>query len=309
MTDFVVAIIATYGRPLEISRLLKSLGEIKEGLGAVVVVDNANEPGIRTIVENAPCNAHYFSPGMNLGCGGGIELGEKKALEIFQDRLTHIWILDDDAVCSPDALELLLKAMKTENASLAVPMILDESNRIGWPSGLLDGDKFRTLLEKTTQADFLKRHGSSPLSLSWTQGISVLVTRSVLEELGFHRTDFWLRGEDFEFALRITNQYRGIFVPTVAIQHLIPSTKLISKFDEMEYRKQCALVQNVTYIGLYLEHGKRIRRTIPGRFYYHFKNWGISLKTVSDAFRIFWQGAVTRKPAGHPSLKWPMPRP
>jgi hypothetical protein len=76
----------------------------------------------------------------------------------------------------------------------------------------------------------------------------------------------------------------------------------------MEYRKQCAMVQNVTFIGLHLPHGRRLLRNIPGRFYHHFKNWGVTPKTVFHALRMFWQGAVMGRPAGHPALKWPMPR-
>jgi hypothetical protein len=43
-------------------------------------------------------------------------------------------------------------------------------------------------------------------------------------------------------------------------------------------------------------------------FYHHFKNWGVTPKTVFHALRMFWQGAVMGRPAGHPALKWPMPR-
>ena len=67
MTDFVVAIIATYGRPKELSRLLASLEEIKESLGAVIVVDNAGATEVQTLVGKAKCNTHYFSPKKNLG--------------------------------------------------------------------------------------------------------------------------------------------------------------------------------------------------------------------------------------------------
>jgi GT2 family glycosyltransferase len=308
MSASVVAVIATMRRPAELSRLLRALEKIKSGLDGVVVVDNGGDSEIQKIVEAATCNPHYIAPGKNLGCGGALALGEKNALEIFGEKLTHVWILDDDAVVAPDALTHLLEAMQNENAPLAVPMIVDAEGRIGWASGLLDNEKFRTLLESNTQADFLKRHGSAPVPLAWTQGISVLATRGVLEELGPHRTDFWLRGEDFEFALRITARHRGIFVPAVAVQHLMPSATQTPQTREMEYRKQCAMVQNVTFIGLRLPHGRRLLRNIPGRFYHHFKNWGVTPKTVFHALRMFWQGAVMGRPAGHPALKWPMPR-
>jgi GT2 family glycosyltransferase len=308
MNAFVVAIVATMRRPREIERLLRSLEKTEAGIGGVVVVDNGGDPEIKKIVETAVCNPHYIAPGKNLGCGGALALGEKTTLEIFGAQLTHVWILDDDAVVAPDGLARLLEAMEAENAPLAVPMIVGANGNAGWPSGLLDAAKFRVLLEGKTQEDFLQRCGREPVPFTWTQGISVLLERRVLEELGLHRTDFWLRGEDFEFALRITAYHRGIFVPTVAVQHLMPPTAETAQSTEMEYRKQCAMVQNVAYIGLHLSHGGRLLRYIPGRFYHHFKNWGMSPKSIFDAVRMFWQGAFMGRPAGHPTLDWPMPR-
>lgn len=308
MKPFVVGVIATFRRPNELARLLHSLENAGTGLGAVIVVDNDNDPAIQKIVEGASCNPRYVASSVNLGCGGALALGEKTALKIFGAQLTHIWILDDDVVVTRDSLQQLIEEMAIENADLAVPMILDSDWKVGWPSGLADPRKFRALLEVSTQEEFLQHCGRKPVPLDWTQGICVLVTRRSIEELGFHRTDHWLRGEDFEFSLRITARYGGVFVPGAAVQHLMPPATQTPESTEMEYRKQCAMVQNVTFIGLHLPHGRRIARYIPGRFYRHFRNWGISGKVLRDSLRILWQGAIMHRPAGHPDLDWPMPR-
>lgn len=306
--NFVVAVIATLRRPQEIARLLNSLEKAGSGLGGVIVIDNGNDPAIRKIVESAVCNGRYLAPGSNLGCGGALALGEKTALDFFGGQLSHIWILDDDTVVAPGSLERLIRVMADAHADLAVPMIMNSQGHPGWPPGLLDSKKFRMLLNATTQDEFLSRCGRNPEPLSWALGVCVLVTRRAVEELGVHRADCWIRGEDFEFSLRITSRYCGVFVPDVTVQHLMPSVSQTRESLKIEYLKQCAMVQNVTFIGLHLPHGRRIARYIPGRFYRHFRNWGISRKVLRDSLRILWQGAIMRRPAGHHDLDWPMPR-
>src|SRR5581483_7375423 len=128
MTPFVVAVTATRNRPRELARLLASLEKVK-GFEAAVIVDNGGDPETEKVVINARLKTCYFAPGENLGCGGGLALAEKTALEKFP-ALTHIWILDDDAVVSPDVLEILLREMQREAADIACPMIVDERGQV-----------------------------------------------------------------------------------------------------------------------------------------------------------------------------------
>ena len=296
MTDFVVTVIATYGRPLEISRLLKSLGEIKEGLGAVVVVDNANEPGIRTIVENAPCNAHYFSPGMNLGCGGGLHFGQVKVLELFGDQLTHLWILDDDAVVPPNAIEVMTCEMRNQSAEAACPMVTDASGRIGWFPGLLDTKAFHAIRNLSTPDEYIAQCGLKPVKFWWSTGVSLLVTRRVMLELGYHRADYWIRGEDLEFSMRVTSKFKGIFVPSVTVKHIQVEDLKDATLNDSEYFKHAAMLQNQWYTSLYLPHGRLLIWTIPGNYWRFLKTW--SWFSIIDALRAFWFGGIIGKPAG-----------
>lgn len=308
LSSFVVAITATRRRQAELRRLMDSLDALHHPLRALIVIDNGNEaPTEQLCARPSGYEIHYTRTPRNLGCGGALRLGEERALEQYAGRMTHFWILDDDVVVSPSCLGELLGALARERAAIAVPMILDGNQRIGWPSGLLDPGKVRALRDNT-QPEFLARCGPEPVPFSWTQGICVLGTRATLDQFGLHAVDYWLRGEDFEWSLRITARARGVFVPTATVQHLMPPAASDLSAREMEYRKQCAMVQNVTYLGLHVPHGRRLFWKIPGRYFRHFKNWGISPRTLRDTCRLFWQGAILARPAGSPSLSWPMPR-
>ena len=296
MTDFIVAVVATCKRPRELARLLGSLEKAGPGLGAVVVVDNGNEEGIRKIVETAACNARYFAPGENLGCGGGLRLGGEKAFELFEHELTHLWILDDDAVVPPGAPEALANAMRTEQAEIACPMVADARGRIGWFPGLLDREKFRAIRSLKTPAEFLAKCGSAAIPFSWSTGVALMVSKQAVSELGFHRADYWMRGEDLEFSLRITCRHKGIFVPGVTVEHLPPKAIQDENARASEYLRHAVMLQNLWYTGLRLPHGRRIARTLPGNYRRFLKTW--SWRSAGDGLRAFWLGAVLGKPAG-----------
>lgn len=291
---FTVAVIATRHRPRELARLLRSLEAVSTGLGGVVVVDNGRDPATWELVANTPLDAHYRAPERNLGCGGGLALGEKAALEIFAAQLTHLWILDDDAVVPPDILEILTDEMRRGNADAACPMVVDESGGIGWFPGLLDAGKFRVLRAARTPAAYLAQCGPGPVLFSWSTGVSLLVTRRAVEQLGFHRGDYWVRGEDLEWSLRITHRFRGIFVPRATVRHLPPP--VAEHGGQPEMLRHAAMLQNIVYTSVYLPHGRRILHTIPGNFRRFLRTW--PLRDAAAAAAALWRGGARGIPAG-----------
>jgi len=287
----VAALIATYRRPAELQRLLFSLPQSGSELTAVVVVDNEGSDEVRALVQAAFPGAHYVNPGTNLGCGGGLRLAEERALQLTTENLTHVLILDDDAVLPPDALSALLRAAEQEHADLAYPLVVDARGQVGWLPGLSQ----RTEAGDFSPEEFRARFGSQPRDFYWAQGICLLVSRRALERWGPHRDDFWVRGEDLEFSLRLTAHGRGILVPTVTVPHL-PPPESTGVSREAEYLKHCALVQNIAFIGFRLSHGHRIAWTIAGALRHLFRVW--SWPALGDAGRALWRGAILGAPAG-----------
>jgi GT2 family glycosyltransferase len=291
----VVAVTATYRRFAELQRLIGSLERSAVALAGLVVVDNAGEDAVRALVASRGIPGAYLRPGSNLGCGGGLEAGERLAFEKFGATLTHLWILDDDAVVEAETLGLLLAAMADHNAAAAHPMTTDAAGRVGWFPGLLEAVKFREIRRPQTPEEFITRCGPDPIPFSWAQGIALLVTRRVFEQLGYHRTDYWVRGEDLEFSLRITAGHLGLYVPRARVAHLPPeSAEEVAR--EGEFAKHQALLQNIAYTAIWLPHGRRIGHTIPGNWVRFMRTWG--WKGTCGALAAFWRGAVRGRPAG-----------
>ncbi|MEP6669437.1 MAG: glycosyltransferase family 2 protein [Chthoniobacter sp.] len=292
MNASVAALIATYRRPAELRRLLHSLALSGSSLTTVIVVDNDGSDEGRALVEAAFPGAQYVNPGANLGCGGGLRMAEEEALRSGAGDFTHLLILDDDAVLVPDVLPRLLEAMEREEADLACPLVVNERGLVGWLPGLPRGMRHANGL---TPEEFRQRFGGQPHRFAWAQGICLLVSRRAIERCGLHRGDFWVRGEDLEFSLRLTAQGCGILVPAVTVQHR-PPPESTGVSREAEYWKHCALVQNNAYIGFRLSHGHRIAWTIAGTLRHFFGIW--SWGAFGDAVRALWRGAVLGEPAG-----------
>jgi len=291
MTCSVAALIATYRRPAELRRLLHSLAPSGSALAAVIVVDNEGSDEVRDLVQNACAGAHYINPGANLGCGGGLHLAEERALQLTAENFTHLLILDDDAVLSPDTLSRLLAAMEQEGADLACPLVIDERGRVGWLPGL---PRHMQHANGTAPEEFREKFGTQPHPFIWSQGICLLVSRRAIEQCGFHRDDFWVRGEDLEFSLRVTAQFRAVMVPEAVVQHLPPPATPQS--STAEYLKHCAMVQNIAYVSLRLPHGRRVAWTNFGALRDFLRIW--SWRGLVDLFRAWWRAIVLGEAAG-----------
>ena len=299
----VVVITATYRRAEPLARMLASL-EPEATPMAVLVVDNADDPATAAVVEQARARLEItrLVPGKNLSCGGGLAFGERFALERYGERMSHLWMMDDDICLEPGALTRLLTAMRQEGAALACPMITHANGEIGWFPGLLEAPPFDALRKgqvRTPQA-YLQQFGPKPVPFSWATGVSLLMTREAFEEAGLHRTDFQIRGEDFEFSLRVSAKRKAIYVPDAQLTHYCFSGPFTPEAIASERQKQIAMLHNVAYIGCRLPHGRRIFRCLPGNLWRHCKNWGLS--GLPEGLLAYWKGGVLGHPAGKDTL-------
>jgi GT2 family glycosyltransferase len=291
----VIAIIASYQRATELARLLASLTTLPAHLAGAIVIDNGAAEAGSSETQNGPLRIQRIAPGRNLGCGGGLRLGEQMALERFPSA-THLWILDDDTVVEPDTLAELLAAMEKENADAAHPLVVAPDGSLGWFPGLLDRKKFRIIKKPQTPDQFVAWCGDAAIPFSWSQGIALLVTRRVVDEIGFHRDDYWVRGEDLEFSLRITHRHRGVYVPRTRVQHLPPA--LDGDAAHWEYTKHRAMLQNLAFTSFRLTHGRPLVRTLPGNWLRFVRTWGWRPPVLADAGITFARGALFGMPAG-----------
>jgi GT2 family glycosyltransferase len=290
MNPRVVAVVATFRRPKELARLIGSLA----GVESMVICDNSADGEIRKIAASSGVPAYYLSPGTNLGCGGGLRLAEEHAWKITNGQLTHLLVLDDDAVLAPDTIPALCASLDRENAVAAYPLVLGEDGRVGWLPGLHDRHRHRLGKRSMLPGEYRSRLGVAVDDFVWAQGVCLLVRREAIAAVGFHRADFWVRGEDLDFSLRLTAHGRGIFVPSVEVFHLPPPVP--AAHGEAEYLRHAAMLQNIAYLGFCQPHGVRIRGSLAGASLRFVRTWGAH--SLADLWRAIWRGTICRQPAG-----------
>ncbi|WP_165045367.1 glycosyltransferase family 2 protein [Adlercreutzia sp. ZJ138] len=120
----VAIVVVTYKRQQLLERLLESFSQMTTAPWRIIVVDNENSPETAAVVsryqkcleqgETAcqwPDSAEsvVYEPQVeNTGGSGGFNAGMKRAYELGAD---WFWLMDDDVVVLPDALEKLSKWM------------------------------------------------------------------------------------------------------------------------------------------------------------------------------------------------------
>ena len=156
----VQAVVLTYNAPHALARCLEAIAAQSVQPASILVVDNASELPVDDVVADHD-GARVLRLERNLGPAGGYARG----LEAFVgSTFEWAWLMDDDSVPAPDALEQLLVGANPRQVQL---------------SAMVD--------RATGRRD--DTHG-------WC---AVLIPRLVVEEVGGPREDFFWWAEDTEY--------------------------------------------------------------------------------------------------------------
>lgn len=277
----VVVLVATYRRAEELRRLGGCLAAQTFPVAGVVVADNADDPATRAVAEAFGMSTTYLPMGANNGCGAGLRAAED--LLAGGDTGTHWWILDDDAVPPPDALEKLLEALVQGGAGMAVPLLTDRDGKIwGFPEPV-DREQRRLFRRTTDPGEVARILGSGPQACFWTTGACQLVAVEAARKAGLHRGDFWMLGEDLDFSMRVAHSSGAVFRADVQVPHLPPETAGGGAAGHMGYAKFCALLQNLSYLAFWNRGSAHMVRYLPGNFRRFFRDEGRGPGRVRDA--------------------------
>ena len=203
------AVVVTYNRKDLLSRNITCLLNQTKPCD-IYIIDNASTDGTGEMVQN--CKApeiHYINTGSNLGGAGGFEFGVKRAVE---DGYDYVWIMDDDTLPNPDALEKLFEADAKLNGNW------------GWLSSVAywtDGSICRMNIQKRNIFKHIgeKEYNSDIAPIKMCSFVSLLVKSSVVKELGLPIGEYFIWTDDYEFTGRISRKYPCYMVPGSTVVH------------------------------------------------------------------------------------------
>ena len=115
----VTAVVVTWNRKALLLECLDCLRR-QTARADVLVVDNASTDGtgeaLLPLIEAG--RIAYANTGENLGGAGGFQYGIRRAVEAGYD---YVWIMDDDSMPEPTALEALMSAAEASANTAGCP--------------------------------------------------------------------------------------------------------------------------------------------------------------------------------------------
>ena len=196
MTKGVAAVVVTYNRSALLARCVDCLlGQSEPGLD-IWVIDNASTDGTAKML--APMvrdgRIHYANTGKNLGGAGGFEYGVRLAAACGYE---YIWLMDDDSMPEPTALEALLRAA-------------DELGDFGYLSGKTlwtDGSICRMNVQRDLKLRNITDFTPARIPSGAATFVSLLVPVRVVRAVGLPIGAFFIWADDLEYTRRISRRY------------------------------------------------------------------------------------------------------
>lgn len=194
----IIGVVVTHKRRELLAQSLKVLASQTRPLDHLVVVDNAAEDEVRTLVESAGIPTSYLGSRHNLGGAGGFALGILYALSLGAD---WVWLADDDGRPEGDkVLETLLDCATRHGLAEVSPVVcdIDDPDRLAFP--LRRGVEWRRLRSE------LHKDGDDSADL--LPGIAslfngALFRASTIDAVGVPDLRLFVRGDEVEVHRRL----------------------------------------------------------------------------------------------------------
>jgi GT2 family glycosyltransferase len=201
----------------------------------VVVVDNASADGSVVKLSVAILNEDWSSwvSVMPLDRNGGFSFGNNAGIRAAlssTDKVDYVLLLNPDTVVHPGSLGALMEFMEAHPGAGIAGSLLENANgeiecsahRVPSPMGELDAGARLGVLSR-----LLSRYVVSPPfrdeahECNWVSGASLIVRRSVLEQIGPMDEGFFLYFEEVDYCCRARNAGWSVwFVPESRVIHL-----------------------------------------------------------------------------------------
>ncbi len=160
--------------------------------------------------------------GANLGFAGGTNVGLRYALA--RGDADYVWALNNDTVIDPKALVTLIDAMeRTPNAGMGGSKLIyyENSDTVqAWGGGhhntwLCVGGYIGGGRPATESGDA----GAVVAQMDYVAGVSMMVSRAFLEDVGLMAEDYFLYYEEIDWAFRMKGRFNFAYAPDSVIYH------------------------------------------------------------------------------------------
>lgn len=209
MAKGIAAVVVTYNRRALLARCVDCLLRQTWPDLDIWVIDNASTDGTGEML--APMvrdgRVHYANTGGNLGGAGGFEYGFRLAA---QKDYRYAWVMDDDSMPEPTALEVLMRAA-------------EELGSFGYLSGKTlwtDGSICRMNVQRDLKLRNITDFTPTRIPSGAATFVSLLVPVRVIREVGLPIGEFFIWADDLEYTRRISRKYPcWVITDSVTVHH------------------------------------------------------------------------------------------
>jgi rhamnopyranosyl-N-acetylglucosaminyl-diphospho-decaprenol beta-1,3/1,4-galactofuranosyltransferase len=210
----VVAVVVTWNRRDLLKLALGALRTQTRPVDDIVVVDNASSDGTAQMVRREFEGVDLVTLRHNTGGAGGFAAGVDHALADHKPDL--LWLMDDDTVPEPTALEHLLATIE-RYPGRRQPVLL--ASRVVWSDGRdhpMNTPRRKPWVRRS-EAARAERAGAMPIrSASF---VSILVDAETVRDRGLPIADYFLWNDDFEYTTRLLRRRVGLLCPDSVVVH------------------------------------------------------------------------------------------
>lgn len=208
----VVAVVVAYNRRELLLECLAALHAQTRRPDSVVVVDNASSDGSADAAAAAFPETEVLRLAANTGGAGGFAIGIGRAVR--EQRADLVWIMDDDTVPTPTALEAMLAV---RDAARETPAVL--ASRVVWTDGV--DHPMNTPRRKPFASSAERRDAAvvGAVPIRSASFVSLAVDAEAVRSEGLPVAEYFLWNDDFEFTARVLRSRRGLFVPQSVVVH------------------------------------------------------------------------------------------
>lgn len=294
MSASVWAIVVTYNRKALLAECLEALRSQTRACDRILIIDNASTDGTADwLGQTVGGNVQAYQVSRNTGGAGGFNAGMRIA---YQGGADHLWLMDDDVIPKPDALEKLLQASEALDARGVDHAFVAST---AWtPEGLLtnvpDLDHRSNAIDYANWATCLDL---TMVAVRRSTFVSILLPRAKVAAYGLPIAPMFIWGDDSEYTVRVTASVPGFLVGASAVTHVraapgVLSLKTESNPVRMTFHRY--LTRNTAYL-VRTHYGRRrwlaycleqiegaIGHAVAGRF----KKAGILVAGVWDSMRF-----------------------
>ncbi|HEY8300312.1 MAG TPA: glycosyltransferase [Jatrophihabitans sp.] len=207
-----IAVVVTFNRRELLLAALDALDAQTRRPDAVIVVDNASTDATADAVRARAGAVALHVLDRNTGGAGGFAYGMAAALRAAADL---IWLMDDDTIPEPDALEALLAA----RAGYRGPRPALLASRVVWTDGRahpMNTPRPKPMVGTDERA---AAEAVSCIPVRSASFVSILVDAAVCRARGGPVADYFLWNDDFEFTTRILRGSIGLLCPQSVVVH------------------------------------------------------------------------------------------